>query len=273
MRNDSKQPSRQPVEEPLSSIPYSPTSGVVITGAASGIGRACAVALGEAGRPIACWDLDGEGAAATAAEIGESFGVATHSAALDVTETARFDALVAEARDALGSLGALVHAAGISRTESVDELDEVVWDAVLDVNLRAYPLLVRALLEDLVRNRGSAVVGIASINAILGNANNPAYGASKAGLLGASRSMADRLAADGVRVNSVCPGYVRTPMLMPGLEANPALGERLTAQTMLGRLAEPTEIATTVRFLLSDDASYITAEELVVDGGVVRSQR
>lgn len=257
----------------MASIEVSPTTGVLVTGAASGIGRACAVALAEAGRPVACWDLDPVGAEKVASDVASRFGVASCFAAIDVRETARFDALVADAREALGSLGGLVHAAGVSRVEPVDELDEEVWAAVLDVNLRAYPLLVRALLPDLRANAGSAVVGIASINAILGNAANPAYGASKAGLLGASRSMADRLAEDGVRVNSVCPGYVRTPMLQPGIDANPGLGERMTSRAMLGRLAEPEEIASTVRFLLSDHASYITAEELVVDGGVVRSQR
>jgi NAD(P)-dependent dehydrogenase (short-subunit alcohol dehydrogenase family) len=257
----------------VSSIPYSPTTGVVVTGAASGIGRCCALALAEAGRPVACWDLDRAGVEKTAAEAIDRFGVPTHFAALDVCETSRFAALVGEAREALGTIGGLVHAAGVSRTETVDELDEELWDAVLDVNLRAYPLLVRALLADLRANPGSAVVGIASINAILGNASNPAYGASKAGLLGASRSMADRLAEDGVRVNSVCPGYIRTPMLQPALDASPALATITTTRPMLGRLGQPEEIARAVRFLLSDDASYITAEELVVDGGVVRSQR
>jgi NAD(P)-dependent dehydrogenase (short-subunit alcohol dehydrogenase family) len=257
----------------MASIPCSPTTGVVVTGAASGIGRACALALAEAARPVACWDLDGGGAEKTAAEAADRFGVATHAAGLDVRETGRFEALVGEARGALGSLGGLVHAAGVSRTEPVDQLDEEVWDAVLDVNLRAYPLLVRALLPDLRASPGSAVVGIASINAILGNQANPAYGASKAGLLGASRSMADRLAGDGIRVNSVCPGYVRTPMLEPSLAASPDLEARMRGRAMLGRLAEPEEIAKAVRFLLSDDASFITAEELVVDGGVVRSQR
>jgi NAD(P)-dependent dehydrogenase (short-subunit alcohol dehydrogenase family) len=257
----------------MASIPCSPTTGVVVTGAASGIGRACVLALAEAARPVACWDLDGRGAGETAAEAAERFGVATHAAALDVRETGRFGALVGEARAALGSLGGLVHAAGVSRTEPVDQLDETAWDAVLDVNLRAYPLLVRALLPDLRSSPGAAVVGIASINAILGNQANPAYGASKAGLLGASRSMADRLADDGIRVNSVCPGYVRTPMLAPSLAASPDLEARMRGRAMLGRLAEPEEIAKAVRFLLSDDASFITAEELVVDGGVVRSQR
>jgi NAD(P)-dependent dehydrogenase (short-subunit alcohol dehydrogenase family) len=257
----------------MASIELSPTTGVVVTGAASGIGRACAVALAEAGRAVACWDLDPEGGEAVASEVKSRFGVASCAAAVDVRDTGCFGARLAEARAALGALGGLVHAAGVSRVEPVDELDEAAWGAVLDVNLRAYPLLVRAMLPDLRSNPGSAVVGIASINAILGNAANPAYGASKAGLLGASRSMADRLAEDGVRVNSVCPGYVRTPMIQPGIDANPELGERMTAQAMLGRLAEPEEIAKAVRFLLSDQASYITAEELIVDGGVVRSQR
>jgi NAD(P)-dependent dehydrogenase (short-subunit alcohol dehydrogenase family) len=257
----------------MGSIPYSPESGVIVTGAASGIGRACAMALAEAGRPVACWDLDRAGAEKTAAEAADRFAVASHFAVIDVTETARFEGLIAEARESLGSVGGLVHAAGVSRTEPVDEIDEETWAAVLDVNLRAYPLLVRALIPDLRANPGSAVVGIASINAILGNAANPAYGASKAGLLGASRSMADRLAQDGIRVNSVCPGYVRTPMLMPTIESGGAAGRRMTTTPMLGRLAEPEEIARAVRFLLSDDASYITAEELVVDGGVIRSQR
>jgi len=255
-----------------SQLEHTPTTGVVLSGAASGIGRACALALAEAGRPVACWDLDRTGVEKTAAEATDRFGVASHFAALDVRETARFAPLVDEAREALGSIGGFVHAAGVSRAEPVEQLDEEVWDAVLDVNLRAYPLLVRALVPDLAANAGSAVVGIASINAILGNGANPAYGASKAGLLGASRSMADRLAPQGIRVNSVCPGYVKTPMILPSIEAMPELGESMVRQSMLGRMAEPEEIARAVRFLLSDDASFITAEQLVVDGGVTRSQ-
>ena len=257
----------------MGSIPHSPDTGVVVTGAASGIGRACALALAEAGRPVACWDLDGAGAEKAAAEASDRFGVSSHAATVDVSETACFPGVIEAARQHIGPIGGLVHAAGVSRTEPVDALDEDNWAAVVDVNLRAYLLLVRALLPDLRANPGSAIVGIASINAILGNAVNPAYGASKAGLLGASRSMADRLADDGIRVNSICPGDIRTPMLMPVVESGNEAGQRMVATAMLGRLGEPEEIGRVARFLLSDDASYITAEELVVDGGVVRSQR
>ena len=257
----------------MGSLAYTPTTGVLVTGGASGIGRACAEALAEVGRPVALWDLDGAAAAKAASEIASAHGGASAAAGIDVRAAERFPAEIDAAREALGSIGGLVHSAGVSHPVPVDAIDEESWDLVLDVNLRAQALLVRALLPDLRANPGSAVVGIASINAILGNAANPAYGASKSGLLGLTRSLADRLAADGVRVNAVCPGYIDTPMLTPAFEAAPELRERMEASAMLGRLADPAEIGRAVRFLLSDDASFVTAEHLVVDGGVVRSQR
>jgi len=257
----------------MAGIDHSPRTGVIVTGGASGIGRACAVALAEVGRPVAIWDLDGLGAEKAAAEIGAGFSVPVAAAGFDVRDSNRYADAIDAARAALGSLGGLVHSAGVAAPVPIDDLDDAGWSLVLDVNLRAYGMIVKALIPDLRAHTGSAVVGIASINAILGNAANPAYGASKSGVLGLTRSLADRLAADGVRVNAVCPGYVRTPMLQPSLDAVPGLGERMAEQSMLGRLAEPEEIGRAVRFLLSDEASFITAEHLVVDGGVVRSQR
>ena len=102
---------------------------------------------------------------------------------------------------------------------------------------------------------------------------NPAYGASKAGLLGLTRSLADRLGAAGIRVNAVCPGYIRTAMQEEAMATMPHLLEMYERQSMLGRMADPDEVGRVVRFLMSDDASFITAEHLVVDGGVVPSQR
>jgi NAD(P)-dependent dehydrogenase (short-subunit alcohol dehydrogenase family) len=134
------------------------------------------------------------------------------------------------------------------------------------VNLRAEALLVIALLGDLRANAGSAVVGIASIEAIIGHGAIPAYCASKAGLLGLTRSLADSLSPDGVRVNAVCPGYIDTPMLRPSLDL-PGTREKYEAGAPLRRLGQPEDIARAVRFLMSDEASFVTGTHLVVDGG------
>lgn len=137
--------------------------------------------------------------------------------------------------------------------------------------MRPLALLTRDLLVDLAGNPGSAIVAIASINATLGNAMNPIYSAAKGGMLSLVRSLADRLANEGVRINAVSPGQIRTPMMQPALDAlPPGTFER---RILMGRLGEPDEVARAVRFLLSDEASYITAAELIVDGGNISSQR
>ncbi|MCE2392355.1 MAG: SDR family oxidoreductase [Proteobacteria bacterium] len=255
----------------MGSIDCSPSTGVIVTGGASGIGRACAAALAEAGRPVACWDLNGEAAREAAAEIARGSGVAACAAEIDVSDSSAFPAAIDEARSALGSLGGLVHAAGRVQLVPVDEMDEKRWADVMDVNLRAEVLLVRALLPDLRANPGSAVVGISSIEGIMGSHSIPSYNASKAGLIGLTCSLADRLGPDGIRVNAVCPGYTRTPMLMGSLDRGAE--ERMVAQSPLGRLGRPEEIARAVRFLMSDDASFVTGEKLVVDGGVLGTNR
>ncbi len=250
-----------------------PATGVIVTGAASGIGRATANALAEVGRPVAIWDIEAASAESVAGDIKAQYGVATCAAGFDIRQTARFAPAIDAAREALETIGGLVHCAGVSVPVPVDDIDEESWDFVVDINLRSEALLVRALLPDLRSNPGSAIVGISSINAILGNGANPAYGASKAGQLGLTRSLADRLGSDGIRVNAVCPGYIRTPMQEEPMATMPRLKEMYERQCMLGRMAEPEEVAQVVRFLMSNQASFITAEHLVVDGGVVPSQR
>ncbi len=147
-------------------------------------------------------------------------------------------------------------------------IDDESWDEVLDVNLRAAAILTRELHPSLIEaNPGSAIVYVSSIEAFVANPFLPAYGASKAGLLGLARSAATLLGADGIRVNAICPGTVDTPLLAPLLEI-PGAKENLIARTPLGRLAQPQEIATVVRFLLSDEAAYVTGASLVVDGGM-----
>jgi NAD(P)-dependent dehydrogenase (short-subunit alcohol dehydrogenase family) len=244
------------------------SSAVIITGGGSGIGRACAFACAEAGRPVAAWDLDGAGAEATAKEVTERFGVAAVGRWLDVTESETFAGAAAEAREALGPIGGLVHAAGVGGAVPVPFIDEAAWDAVLDVNLRAEAMLVRALLPSLREvGAGAAVVGIASVEALSGNGMLPAYCSSKAGLLGLTRSMAHAFAAEGIRVNAVCPGAVDTPMLAPLLNM-PQARARLEERIPMHRIADPMDVAKVVRFLLSDDAGYVTGTYIVVDGGM-----
>jgi len=187
----------------LGSRADNPSTGVIITGAASGIGAACARALAATGRPVALWDLsDADG---LAAELAAETSVPTVAVRVDVSRADAFPEAIERSRAALGTIGGLVHAAGVSAPAALGDLDEASWDSVQDVNLRAHALLVQALLPDLRANPGSAVVGISSIEAFVGQMFIPAYCASKAGLLGLTRALAHQLAFDGIRVNAVCP--------------------------------------------------------------------
>jgi NAD(P)-dependent dehydrogenase (short-subunit alcohol dehydrogenase family) len=241
---------------------------VLVTGGASGIGRATALAVAEAGRPVAVWDVDGDGAIETAELCARAHGVRTHAAAVDVVDSAAHGPALADALVALGSVGGFVHAAGISGPMSVDFLDEAAWDPVFDVNVRAAALLLRALLDPFrAAGPGSAAVLVSSIEGLFGSAMLTAYCSSKAAVLGLMRSVAHRYALDGFRVNAVCPGAVATPMLVPAFEL-PGFRERIEERTPLGRIADPAEIARPIRFLLSEEASFVTGTHLVIDGGM-----
>ncbi len=246
----------------------SPATGVVVTGGASGIGRACARALAAVGRPVAIWDVAGDAAAASAKQCAEA-GVATHATALDVRDRDAIQAAAAETLGALGSIGGLVHAAGIVRPALTDVVDTDTWDDVLAINLRAEADIVVALLPALrAAGPGAAVVGISSIEGLIGHGGIPSYTASKHGLIGLTRSLAHRLGPDGIRFNAVCPGFVETPMFLPAIEARPEARARYEAKVPLGRLAQPEDIGRVVRFLLSDEAAYVNGAAIVVDGGV-----
>lgn len=249
----------------------SPSTAVVVTGGASGIGLACARALAAVGRPVALWDINQAKAEAAAAAITQDYKVAATALGVDLRDPEAIQPALAKTRAALPPLGGLVHAAGTVDTDNLDGLTPQSWDAGMNLHLRALALLVQAMLPDLTANPGSAVVGIASINATLGNEVNPIYTAAKGGMLSLVRSLADRLAHDGVRINAVSPGQIVTPMMQPALDNLPK--GHFERRILLERLGQPEEIGRVVRFLLSDEASYVTAAELIVDGGNISSQR
>lgn len=255
------------------SITYSPATPIIITGGASGIGQASARALAEVGRPVALWDLDPDKTASVAQDIEDKYGVKTIGIAVDVADLEQIDNAVSASRKTLGPIGGLVHAAGVSGVSTLEQLTVETWTTVMDINLRAEIFIVQAILPDLKVNQGSAIVGIASINATLGNLANPTYSASKGGMLSLNRALADDLANHNIRINSISPGQIATPMLEQAFAYDADLEETFKRKILLQRLGQPEEVAKAVRFLLSDEASYITATELIVDGGNVSSQR
>ena len=245
-----------------------PGTGVVVTGGASGIGAGICAALAEVGRPVAVWDRDADGATRVAAQCRDEHGVATHAVGVDVTDDDTLADAVAPTVATLGPVGGLVHGAGIVAAALDDVIDVTTWDAVLATHLHAYTFAVRALLPELrAAGAGSTVVGISSIEGLIGHGAIPSYTAAKHGIIGLTRSFAHRLGPEGVHVNAVCPGYIDTPMLAPAL-ASPDSRAELESHIPLGRLGAPRDIARVARFLLSDESAYMNGAAVVVDGGV-----
>jgi len=244
----------------------------LVTGAASGIGQAIALRLAAEGAATACLDVNAEGAAATAASIAGTGGSAI-AIGCDVTDEAAVQAAVADAQARLGVPTAVVSAAGLSTPHGYADVDDATWHRLLDANLYGPLLVARAAAAAMqAAGTGGAIVNITSIEsttvvAISKPHGQPHYAASKGGLLMVTKVLARDLAADGIRVNAVAPGVVATPMAERAGGGDPELAARTAGRIPLGRLARPEEIAAAAAFLLSDDASYITGTELVVDGG------
>lgn len=243
---------------------------VAITGAASGIGRACALGAAENGARVASIDR------VPAREVADSIAAAggTHiELCCDVRDTRAVTQSFADIEANLGGLDALINCAGSMGNwpKAVVETSDEDWDLVVDTNLKGVFNCCRAALPSLRRSRAGAIVNVASELGIVGAEGLVVYGASKAGVIQLSRALAVEEGANGVRVNCVCPGPVDTPFLVPpGCSRAEADEERREAasHTVLGRLGEPVEIANVLLFVVSERASFMTGSVIVVDGGV-----
>ena len=242
----------------------------VVTGAGRGIGRAVALMLAREGARVVVHSLSAENANSTAGAIEQATGqrAVPIFGPIDQPETA--SKLLSAVTDAFGTLDILVNNAGIDDFGPVDVVEIETWDRVIAVNLNGTFLACRALLP-LLRSRGGAIVNVSSASALVGCPGMSAYTASKGAVVSLTRQMAIDYASVGIRVNSVCPGSIDTPMLRAGIDAadDPAsaLSER-TALHPLGRIGSPEDVAYGVLYLASDEAGFVTGANLVIDGGM-----
>ncbi len=235
----------------------------VVTGAARGIGRAIAAALAGAGADIAIVDrAEPEMAAETIAQV-EAYGRKAVFYYGDVTDYAGCEALVKQIVTDFGKIDILVNNAGITKDMLMPQMGEAEFDAVISVNLKGTFQMMRHVSRQMMRKKYGRIVNISSVAGIMGNAGQVNYAASKAGVIGMTKSAAKELAARGITVNAVAPGLVETDMTKNLTDNN-----GLAASVPLGRMAQPEEVANLVTYLASPMAGYVTGEVIRIDGGL-----
>jgi meso-butanediol dehydrogenase / (S,S)-butanediol dehydrogenase / diacetyl reductase len=236
----------------------------IVTGAGSGIGRAVAQRLAAEGARLVIGDRNHEGAEETARGIGES----TRAVPLDVADEASAQAIVAHTVSLHGRLDILCNIAGVLDFGRFDDVDRTRWDRVISVNLTGVYHMCRAAMPHLVASRGN-IVNMASAAGLVGIPYNSAYTASKHGVIGLTRALALEFSKEGVRVNAVCPGGVKTAMVAQSFPEDIDMTMVMRAASWLdsGEMAEPSDIADAVAFLASDQARRITGAAMSVDGG------
>lgn len=242
---------------------------VVVSGGGSGIGQAAALAFAREGARVVVFDREREAAHRTAGLLGEQ-GCGIHSLTVDVTRPRDVQRGVAAVAIRFGRIDVLVNNAGVEHAALLHQTTEAEWDRVLNVNLKGVFLLSRQVLPLMMRGGGGAVVNVGSISGLLGWPAYAAYAASKGGVVQLTRQMAVDYAPHHIRVNCVCPGTTRTPLIerLLTMEADPPAAEAaIAARHPLGRFARPEEIAEAILFLASEEASFITGAVLPVDGG------
>jgi 3-oxoacyl-[acyl-carrier protein] reductase len=238
-------------------------SVVVVTGAGRGIGREIVQGFSSEGASCVLIDVDESSASSAAAELK---GVKTAAYGADVTNLARMEEVAGEIVREFEKVDVLVNNAGITRDNLILRMKEDEWDAVLSVNLKGAFVCTKAFARYMLKKRSGKIINVSSVIGLMGNAGQANYSASKAGLIGLTKSSAKEFASRGVTVNAVAPGYIQTAM-------TEALTEEMRAAMLstvpLGRSGAPQDVANAVLFLAGEEAAYVTGQTLQVDGGMV----
>lgn len=233
----------------------------LITGAAGGIGEKIARTLHAQGAIIALTDMRSEPMEALAKELGDN----AHVFLANLTNTEEVNQLVKDVEAKLGKIDILVNNAGLTRDNLFMRMSDEDWQLVLDVNLTAGFKIAKAAIRGMMKRRFGRIIGIASVVGVMGNAGQANYSASKAGMIAMNKCLAQEVATRGVTVNSIAPGFIRTPMTdVLGDDVKAALLGRIPT----GTLGEAQDIANVVAFLASDEASYITGQTININGGM-----
>lgn len=235
----------------------------IVTGGSRGIGRAIALELAADGYyVVATYRSNDAAAEETIAQI-RARGGDGEIVKFDVADTAQAEKAVADMMQRFETIDALVNNAGITADNLFLMMPEAEWDAVIDTTLKGFFNMTKPVLKKMLRRKKGSVVSIASVAGLIGNKGQANYSAAKAGLIGASRSIAAEIAKKGIRVNVVAPGLIETDMIRD------APIEFIKNVIPMGRIGKPEEVAKVVRFLCSDDASYITGQVISVNGGMM----
>ena len=234
----------------------------LVTGGSRGIGAAVCAELARAGAEVVVnYAANAEAAERVRAAIGDR----AHAIRGDISTVEGATGLVDQVEADIGPIAILVNNAGITRDNLIMKLDESDWRDVIDTNLSGTFFTCRAVARPMLKRRGGAIVNMSSVVGVHGNAGQTNYAASKAGLIGLTKSLAKELGSRGIRVNAVAPGYISTELT----DALPEPArEAILRTTPLGRLGTPDDVARAVRFLVSDDAAFVTGHVLAVDGGL-----
>jgi 3-oxoacyl-[acyl-carrier protein] reductase len=236
----------------------------VVTGAGRGIGQAIALKLAAAGADIACVDLKLEFCAETVQKV-QGLGRKAWPFAANVSDAASVEAAAEQILTTAGKVDILVNNAGITKDGLLMRMSEADWDAVLDINLKGTFLFTKALVRSFLKQRSGRIVNIASVIGLIGNAGQCNYGASKAGVIGFTKSCAREVASRGITVNAIAPGFIQTPMTDKLTQEQK---DGIIKQVPLASLGQPEDVAAAVLFFASPGARYITGQVLPVDGGM-----